>query len=123
MFAQRALLAAQRLGVSAETVSRDQAQTHVWSANDVVVIQATLRPEQQLALIDRILQQNPQPVVVAVTGHLETDLRRQLKTRGVRLAAHSAMDKVLARALGLSGANDDDAADADAGHVTPHPKP
>ena len=102
MFAQRALLAARRLGVSAETISPHQAQTHVWSADDVVVLQATLRPEAQLQLVDHLLEQAPRPIVVAVTGHLETDLRRKLKARGVRLAAHSAVDQALARALDLS---------------------
>lgn len=120
MFAQRALSAGRRLGATVQTVSHDDARTRVWHADDVVVVQATLRPEQQLALIDQVLQQNPQPIVVAVTGHLETDLRRRLKAKGVRLAAHSAMDRVLARALDLS-ADRDAADDVDDPHVTPHP--
>ena len=72
----------------------------------MVVLQATLRPEQQLELVDHLAHLEPAPVVVAVTGHLETELRRRLKERGATLAAHSAMDRVLARALQLSDADD-----------------
>jgi hypothetical protein len=69
-----------------------------------------LRPERQLRLVDELLHREPQPIVVAVTGHLETELRRRLKRMGARLAAHSAMDRALARALEVSA---DDAGGAD----------
>lgn len=109
MFAQRALAAARRLGAAVQTISPAAAQNHPWDAGDVVVLQATLRPQQQLALVDQLLQHTPPPIVVAVTGHIETELRRQLKAKGARLAAHSAIDRALARALRIS---DDGARDA-----------
>jgi len=115
MFAQRAIAAARRLGVSAEIIAPGDLGTHGWNLGDVVVLQATLRPERQLTLVDQLVHAATAPIVVAVTGHLETELRRELKARGVRLAAHSAMDRVLARALDLS----DDDVDAAA---TPHPE-
>jgi DNA-binding NarL/FixJ family response regulator len=103
MFAQRALAAARRLAVSVQTISPAEARTHAWTSDDVVVLQATLRPQQQLALIEQLVQHAPPPIVVAVTGHLETELGRQLKAKGARLAAHSAIDRALARALEISG--------------------
>jgi len=105
-FSQRVRAAAGRLGVPVEGLSPAAAQSRVWAPADVVVLQATLRPEQQVALVSELIRHEPAPVVVAVTGHLETALRQRLKTAGAVLAAHSAMDRVLARALRLS---DDDA--------------
>src|SRR2546421_11075929 len=102
MFGQRARAAAARLGVAVESLTAQEAEARNWHADDVVLLQATLRPERQEALIDRLLQLRPAPLVVAVTGHLETALRQRLRARGARLAAHSAMDRALARALGLS---------------------
>jgi len=102
MFAQRARAAAGRLAVAAEAISRPDALTHNWDAGDVVLVQATLRPDQQVELVQQLRQRNPAPTVVAVTGHLETELRRRLKAAGAMLAAHSAMDRALARALGVS---------------------
>jgi len=102
MFAQRARAMAGRLGVAAEGITRPDALTRQWDAGDVVVLQATLRPEQQLELVQQLQQRKPPPRVVAVTGHLETALRRRLKALGATLAAHSAMDRVVARALGVS---------------------
>ena len=111
LFAQRLKAAAGRLGIPLQEVSPPQARNRAWSRDEVVVLQATLRPEQQLELIDHLRGLDPAPVVIAVTGHLETELRQRLKARGVILAAHSGMDRVLARALGVSvpgGANDPD---------------
>ena len=105
-FSQRVRAAAGRLGVPVEGLSPAAAQSRVWAPADVVVLQATLRPEQQVDLVSELIRREPAPVVVAVTGHLETALRQRLKTAGAVLAAHSAMDRVLARALRLS---DDDA--------------
>lgn len=102
LFAQRLRGAAGRLGIPVHSLSPTQARTRVWNRDEVVVLQATLRPEQQVELIDHLRTLEPAPVVIAVTGHLETELRRRLKTRGVILAAHSAMDRVLARAVGVS---------------------
>jgi DNA-binding NarL/FixJ family response regulator len=110
MFSERLHATAARLGVTANAISPDAANTRTWEPADVVVLQATLRPERQLRLVDELLHREPQPIVVAVTGHLETELRRRLKRMGARLAAHSAMDRALARALEVSA---DDAGGAD----------
>jgi ActR/RegA family two-component response regulator len=114
LFAQRLRAAAGRLHVPVQALSPTQARTHAWQRDDVVVLQATLRPEQQLELIDHLRGLEAAPVVIAVTGHLETELRQRLKTRGVILATHSGMDRVLARALGVSDARD---------AATPHQPP
>jgi ActR/RegA family two-component response regulator len=102
LFAQRARAAAGRLGIAAQGVSPADARTRTWEPDQVVVLQATLRPEQQLELVDHLTHLQSAPIVVAVTGHLETDLRQRLKARGAVLAAHSAMDRVLARALRIN---------------------
>lgn len=102
MFAQRAKNAAARLGVIPESISAGDARQRSWQADDVVLIQATLGPLRQEALIKHLTACRPAPVVLAVTGHLETDLRERLRGAGARLATHSAMDRPLARALGLS---------------------
>ncbi len=102
LFVQRLRAAARRLGTPVVPVSPADARTRAWDRDQVVVVQATLRPEQQLELVDHLIHLEPAPVVIAVTGHLETELRRRLKARGAILAAHSGMDRVLARALGVS---------------------
>ncbi len=102
LFAQRLRAAAGRLGVPVQALSPTQARERSWNSAEVVVLQATLRPEQQLELIDHLRRLEPAPVVIAVTGHLETELRQRLKARGAILAAHSGMDRVLARALRVS---------------------
>jgi CheY-like chemotaxis protein len=102
MFGQRLRAAARRLGVPVEPVSPAEARTRAWERDQVVVLQATLRPEQQLELVDHLTELEPAPVVIAVTGHLETELRQRLKARGAILAAHSGMDRTLARVLGVS---------------------
>jgi ActR/RegA family two-component response regulator len=107
LFAQRLRAAAARLGVPVQALSPTQARDRAWNSDEVVVMQATLRPEQQLELVDHLTALQPAPVVIAVTGHLETALRQRLKTRGAILAAHSGMDRVLARALGISDARGD----------------
>jgi DNA-binding LytR/AlgR family response regulator len=105
-FSQRVRAAAGRLGVSVEGLSPAAARSRAWESTDVIVLQATLRPDQQLDLVGELARREPAPVVVAVTGHLETDLRQRLKAVGALLAAHSAMDRVLARALGISDGRD-----------------
>jgi ActR/RegA family two-component response regulator len=111
-FTERVRTAARRLGVPVEGLSPAVARSMAWVPADVVVLQATLRPDQQLELVDQLARRQPAPVIVAVTGHLETALRQRLKAAGAVLAAHSAMDRVLARALALS----DPGADAPPNH-------
>jgi len=101
-FSQRVRAAAARLGVPVEGLSPTAARSRAWQPAEVVVLQATLRPDRQLDLVGELAGRQPPPVVVAVTGHLETALRQRLKAAGAVLAAHSAMDRVLARALRLS---------------------
>jgi CheY-like chemotaxis protein len=102
LFAQRLRAAAGRLGIPVQAISPAEARSRAWDRDQVVILQATLRPEQQLELIDDLRGRDPAPIVIAVTGHLETDLRQRLKARGVILATHSGMDRVLARALRVS---------------------
>jgi len=102
LFSQRVLAAAARLGVPVEGLSPAAARSRAWQPGEVVVLQATLRPDRQLDLVSELSGHQPAPVVVAVTGHLETALRQRLKAAGAVLAAHSAMDRVLARALAVS---------------------
>ena len=102
LFAQRLRAAAGRLGIPVQSLTPAGARRRAWNRDEVVVLQATLRPEQQLELIDHLLRLEPAPIVIAVTGHLETELRQRLRARGAILAAHSGMDRVLARALGVS---------------------
>jgi CheY-like chemotaxis protein len=101
-FTERVRTAARRLGVPVEGLTPAVARLMAWAPEDVVVLQATLRPDRQVELVDQLAQRHPAPVIVAVTGHLETALRQRLKAAGAVLAAHSAMDRVLARALALS---------------------
>jgi ActR/RegA family two-component response regulator len=101
-FSQRVRAAAARLGVPVEGLSPAAARSRAWQPAEVVVLQATLRPDRQLDLVRELAGRQSAPVVVAVTGHLETALRQRLKAAGAVLAAHSAMDRVLARALALS---------------------
>jgi hypothetical protein len=107
LFGQRLRSAARRLGVEVQAVTPTQARNRTWTPDEVVVLQATLRPEEQLDLIDHLQGRKPAPILIAVSGHLETELRQRLKTRGVIQAAHSGMDRVLARALRISDAHDD----------------
>jgi len=109
LFAQRVRAAAGRLGVPVEAIAAGDARARTWDRDQVVVLQATLRPEQQTALVDQLVHRQPAPVMVAVTGHLETALRQRLKALGATLAAHSSMDRVLARALRVSESRDADA--------------
>jgi len=106
LFAQRLRAVAGRLRVPVQGLSPTQARNASWTRDEVVVLQATLRPEQQLELIDHLKGLDAAPVVIAVTGHLETELRQRLKARGAILATHSGMDRVLARALGVTDARD-----------------
>lgn len=103
-FAARAQAAATRLGISAEQLTPADVETRPATPDDVVVLQITLHPERQLALLERLRSRKPAPVVVAVAGHLETELRRKAKSLGATLASHSGLDRALARAAGVSDA-------------------
>jgi len=106
LFAQRLRAAAGRLRIPVQALSPAEARSRSWARDEVLVLQATLRPEKQLELIDHLRGLAASPVVIAVTGHLETELRQRLKARGAILATHSGMDRVLARALGVSDGRD-----------------
>lgn len=101
-FGARVEAAARRLGLVAEPVSPGEVEARARDTSTVVVMQLTLRPERQLALLERLLHGQPAPTVVAVSGHLETELRRRAKALGARLATHSGLDRALARAAALS---------------------
>src|SRR5260370_4738317 len=102
LFAQRLRAAAGRLGIPVQALSPTQARTRAWNRDEVVVLQATLRPEQQLALVDHLTGIEPAPLVIAVTAHLEAALRQRLKARAAVLAAHSGMGRGLPRAAGIN---------------------
>lgn len=116
-FAQRVRQVAGRIGVPIEGLSIRAARERSWEADDVVVLQATLNPDRQLELVEQLTSRQPAPIVIAVTGHLEAELRRRAKARGALLAAHSAMERGIARALGVSAP--DDAASSRSGRA-PH---
>ncbi len=101
-FAERVRGVARRLGLDLVTLGPAEARDRTWDTDSVVVVQVTLNPDRQLALVERLVQAKPAPRVIAVTGHLETDLRVRAKALGAVLAAHSSMERVLARACGLS---------------------
>jgi ActR/RegA family two-component response regulator len=103
-FAERVRGAARRLGLDLVTVTPADATERTWDRESVVVVQVTLNPDRQLALVERLVKSKPAPRVIAVTGHLETDLRARAKALGAVLAAHSSMERVLARACGVSPA-------------------
>ena len=104
MFAARVRAHAGRLGVPVRLVmTPEQALA---GPGDVVVLQVTLHTERQLALVKDLLNREPAPIVIAVSGHLETDLRRRAKRLGAVLASNSDLGSVLARTLGLSPRRD-----------------
>lgn len=98
-FAERVRMTARRLGVELELLSPPAAENRVWEPGSVVALQVTLNPERQLELIGRLVNASPAPKVVAVTGHLEAEKRSRARALGAILAAHSSMERVLARAL------------------------
>lgn len=98
-FAERVRMTARRLGVELELLSPPAAENRVWEPGSVVALQVTLNPERQLELIGRLVSASPAPKVVAVTGHLEAEKRSRARALGAILAAHSSMERVLARAL------------------------
>ena len=102
-FAARVASHAARLGLAVEPVSPNAIETLALEADRVVVMQITLHSERQLALLKRLRSRQPAPLVVAVSGHLETDLRRRAKRLGAVLASNSGLDRVLARICGIRG--------------------
>jgi DNA-binding NarL/FixJ family response regulator len=109
-FAERVRMTARRLGVETVPLSAADATGRHWEPNSVVILQVTLHPDRQIDLIERLTRLSPAPRVVAVSGHLETGLRSRAKALGAQLAAHSSMDRVLARALRTSDGDDDSTA-------------
>ena len=99
-FAARVETHARRLGLRVEPVNPQAIDHLVPDADAVLVLQLTLHPEGQLDLLQRLRSKFPTQPVVAVTGHLETELRKRAKALGAVLASHSAMDRVLARVCG-----------------------
>jgi len=114
-FAERVRATARRLGVSAASLTPAEAVDRHWDPDSLVVVQVTLNPDRQLGIIQRLRDAESAPRVVAVSGHLETELRKRAKALGATLAAHSSMERVLARALGLqlNDARVSDGADLD----------
>ena len=101
-------MTARRLGLEASPLSPSEAQARHWETNSVVALQVTLNPERQLELVKRLTRLTNPPRVVAVSGHLETELRARARALGAILAAHSSMERVLSRALEINHAGDDD---------------
>lgn len=106
-FASRVQAAARRLGLPNELVSPGDVHARIQRPGAVVVMQLTLNPERQLALLRRLRAADPAPIVLAVSGHLERDLRRRAKALGARLATNSALDRALTRAAALTDGRDD----------------
>ncbi len=100
-FAARVQAQARRLGLSVELINPGQIDHLLPDDEAVIVLQLTLNPDRQLALLERLRTRFPSQPIVAVTGHLETDLRRRARKLGAILASHSAMERALARACGI----------------------
>ena len=100
-------MTARRLRVEVELLSPAAAENRQWEPDSVVALQVTVNPERQLELVQRLMQAAPPPRVVAVTGHLEAEKRSRARALGAILAAHSSMERVLARALKVNAGNDD----------------
>ena len=88
---------ARRLGLTVEPVTPATVAGRTGNGA-VVVMQLTLNPERQLTLLREILARHPDTIVVAVTGHLETTLRRRARALGARLASNSGLARALERA-------------------------
>ncbi|HYM51215.1 MAG TPA: hypothetical protein VET65_11690 [Candidatus Limnocylindrales bacterium] len=97
-FAARVQAAARRLRIPVAMVSPRELEARPAAKDLVIVMQLTIDPERQLALLQRLRARDPAPTVVAVSGHLEVDLRRRAKALGARLATNSALDRALQKA-------------------------
>src|SRR2546430_9347957 len=78
-FSQRVRAAAARLGVPIEGLSPAAARSRAWQPAEVVVLQATLRPDRQLDLVGELAGRPPAPLLVAVTRHPATAVRPRLQ--------------------------------------------
>ncbi len=100
-FASRVQAHARRLGLQVEIVSPRDVEARAFTPDSVVVIQLTIQPERQFALLERLRSRYPDLAVIAVSGHLETELRRRAKRLGAVLATNSALDRTLASVCGI----------------------
>ncbi len=101
-FAARVEAVARRLGLSVVPIAVQSVDGTSFEPGSVVVVQVTLHPDRQLELVARLRQKDPPPTVVAVAGHLETDLRRRARALGAMVASHSGMERTIARAISQS---------------------
>src|SRR2546423_7268658 len=74
LFSQRVRAAAARLGVPIEGLSPAAARSRAWQPAEVVVLQATLRPDRQLDLVGELAGRPPAPPVAAVPAPPGTGL-------------------------------------------------
>ncbi len=102
-FVARVEAHARRLGLEVERIRASELEQLSPDPNSVLVLQLTLHPDRQLALLERLRRRVPSQVVVAVSGHLETTLRRHAKALGAVLASNSAMGRTLSRVCGQPG--------------------
>ncbi len=102
-FSARVEAVARRLGLRVRPIALQAVEAMQFEPGSVVVLQVTLNPARQLQLVERLRAKDPPPTVVAVAGHLETDLRRQARAIGAMVGSHSAMERTIARACGLRG--------------------
>ncbi len=100
-FSARVEAVARRLGLTVRPIALQEVMQ--FEPGSVVVLQLTLNPARQLQLVERLRAKDPPPTVVAVAGHLETDLRRHARAIGAVVGSHPAMERTIARASGLRG--------------------
>lgn len=99
-FAARVAALARRLGLDLRVLTPTEVEQASVEPGGVVIVQVTLHPDRQLALIERLRARQPPPTVIAVAGHLETPLRRRARALGALVASHSSMERTIARAYG-----------------------
>jgi FixJ family two-component response regulator len=101
-FAARVDAVGRRLGLAVEPISPQFAEAGSFKPDSVVIMQVTLNSSRQLHLLEQLRKKDPPPAVVAVAGHLETDLRRRARALGALVASHSGMERTIARAAGIA---------------------
>jgi DNA-binding NarL/FixJ family response regulator len=101
-FTARVDVVARRLGLTVEPISPQAAEAVAFPPDSVVILQVTLNSARQLRLLEQLRAKEPPPTVVAVAGHLETDLRRRARALGALVASHSGMERTIARATGIA---------------------
>jgi DNA-binding response OmpR family regulator len=92
---------AQRLGIPVEMVTPATIAERATARDTVVIMQLTLNHDRQLSLLRELRQASPALPVIAVSGHLETALRRRARDLGARLASNSSLERALVRAFDL----------------------